>query len=99
MSSAGRITVQIPGMNIDGVQLHDRAVDIPQHYALYTRNRRIIYFDRLQDNWHRVSESQIRAGGIIHILDPITALMRGLATADEIGLGGVETLVALLKPQ
>ena len=92
------VTIEIPGIVGDGFSISPRRVEVPVFHALYTVKNGIIYFNRFQDMWTRVHESRIHSNSIIITLDPITALMRGLATADEIGLGGIDTLVALLKP-
>lgn len=92
------MNIIIPALTGNGFSISERTVFVPEYYALYTVKNGIIYFTRFQDNWSRVGETNVHVGSVIHILDPITALIRGLATEEELGLGGgVQALIALIK--
>lgn len=90
----------IPGVQGTGFTISDKFVHINEYHVLYCVGGKRLYFERTYpDTWTRISENAVRTDAtIMHVLDPMTALIRGLATAEEIGLGGLDTLVALLKP-
>lgn len=97
------VQLELPGISIDGVTSAPKHIQLHVYHVLHTAKGGRIYYDRWGDGhieqWSRVSqEINIPYGAIIVTLDPITALMRGLATAEEIGLpAGLEGLVALAK--
>lgn len=90
----------IPGIQGNGFSISDKFVHINEYHVLYCVGGKRLYFERSHpDQWTRIMEIAVRPEAtIIHVLDPMTALIKGLATAEEIGLGGLDTLVALLKP-
>lgn len=95
------ITIELPGISIDGMTTNPKHTEIRVYYVLHTATGRI-YFDRHgtvgEEQWSRINEQSVYYNSIKIPLDPITALMRGLATAEEIGLpAGLEGLVALAK--
>lgn len=90
-------------MRINDIAIPGPNIVIPVYHVLTTAKGRL-YFDRWSDgrqgeSWTRLpGEWSVPHDALVVTLDPITALMRGLATAEEIGLpGGVEGLLALMK--
>jgi hypothetical protein len=93
------ITLEIEGISVEGFRTPPKRVDLPVYYVLYNiKGVPFRYFTRFQDNWSQVSETQVLARSLIIPLDPITALIKQLATPEELGMGGIEALVSLMKP-
>lgn len=97
------LQIKLPPMRINDIAVPGPNVVIPVYHVLSTIKGRI-YYDRWHDgqqgeSWTRMpGEWSVPYDSLVVTLDPITALMRGLATAEEIGLpAGLEGLVALAK--
>lgn len=96
------LQIKLPDMRVNDICVPGATIPLRVIHALHTVNNGIIYYERYtfgnEAQWARVSETGFPYNSIIVSLDPITALMRGLATAEEIGLpAGLEGLVALAK--
>lgn len=94
--------IKLPDMRVNDICVPGATIPLRVIHALQTVNNGLIYYERYtfgnEAQWTRVNEPGIPYNSIIVSLDPITALIRGLATAEEIGLpAGLEGLVALAK--
>jgi hypothetical protein len=98
------LQIQLPAMRINDIAVPGPHVVVPVYHVLTTTKGRM-YFDRWSDghqgeSWTKLpGEWSVPHDALIVTLDPITAIMRGLVTAEEAGLPcGLDGLFALMKP-